>query len=158
MAKLELWHGSPIKRLEKILPITSGHQKVFASSSIIVAALFTAYPRKFSFLVDQANYRVYIPGAEELRANDNGGSVYQVVGDFTPATDKLIFEFEAPMANVINETVIDSAVAFIISLGFQIYADSAIHHWAYFYQQEHGGRYPTQLPEHAIQFSKNLLD
>lgn len=154
MAILELWHGSHTKGLESLTPIKSGHSKVFASSSIVVAALFTAYPKKFSFMVDQTHYRVYIPGSEELIANDNGGSVYQVIGDFTPASDKLISEFEAPTANIVAETEVDSAIAFITSLGFQIFADSELHHWAYFYQQKHNGQFPSQLPEHAFPFSR----
>lgn len=111
-----------------------------------VAALFTAYPRKFSFMVDQVNHRVYIPSYNDLITNDNGGSVYQVRGEFSPASDKLIFEFQAEKAAVIKETEIDSAIAFVNSLGFLIYADSTLHKWAYFYQDEHGGQYPKNLP------------
>lgn len=145
----ELWHGSHTRGLENITPNGSGHRKIFGSSSLVVAAFFTAYPRKYSFLVDQVNYRVYIPGHDDLMSNDNGGSVYRVVGDFIPASDKLIYEFEAPIANIIEETEIDSAVTFVTSLGYLIYTDSALHKWAYFYQQEHMGRYPNNIPEHA---------
>ncbi|MFH2085927.1 MAG: hypothetical protein ABII21_04045 [bacterium] len=154
MTILELWHGSHTKRLDSIVPNKSSLPTVFASSSVVVAAFFTSYPRKFSFMVDQMNYRVYLPSAEDLVTNDNGGSVYRVVGDFTPASDRLIYEFEAPRATIIEETEIDSAVAFVTSLGFQVYADSAIHNWAYFYQQEHMGQFPSQLPEQAYPFSK----
>lgn len=153
MATLELWHGSHSKGLETILPNANGLPKVFASSNIVVAVLFTAYPRKFSFMVDRDNKRVFTPNPNDLRSNDNGGSLYLVVGDFTPAPDKLIYEYEASTATVIRETEVVSAVSFIISIGYQIFADSALHQWAYFYQQEHGGIFPNQLPQHAIPIS-----
>ncbi len=150
MIRQDLWHGSHTKRLEAILPNKNGHaDKIFASSSIVVAAFFTAYPRKYSFLVDLVHKRVYTPDYNKLVSNDNGGSIYRVSGDFEPASDKLIYEFEASSAAAINETEIDSAVAFVTSLGFLIFADPALHNLAYFYQEEHQGQYPKDIPEHA---------
>jgi hypothetical protein len=147
MTTLELWHGSHTKGIESIQPNERGLQKIFGSSSIVVAAFFTAHPNKYSFLVDTINKRVYLPDDLGITKNDNGGSIYKVVGDFKPASDKLIFEFEAEKAMVIEETEIDSAFDFVSRLGFLIYTDTTVHNWAYFYQQDHKGYYPKDIPE-----------
>lgn len=151
----KLFHGSPETKLTELIPgkpkkkgeanLNHPHH-VFATSAPEVAALFTLHPDTVNFTVDYEGKRVFIPNEHDFRQKDQGGAIYQVAGNFHPASDTRIREYSTwQKPDIVERIEIPSAEAFLNNQGFEIYAGEDLQAEVEEYYQTHR-KYPTTVP------------